>query len=69
MCWMGVRAVFRVLKVPRESWNQRKESLIFLIFIYLAVGPSCGTWDLRSSLQHVGSLVIACKHTVDAWRI
>ena len=32
------------------------------IFTYLAVlGLSCGTWDLQSSLQHVGSfLALAC---------
>ena len=34
--------------------------LKILLFIYLAVlGLSCGTWDLQSSLQHVGSLVPA----------
>ena len=30
------------------------------LFMYLAMlGLSCGTWDLQSSLQHVGSLVPA----------
>ena len=34
--------------------------LKILLFIYLAVlGLSCGTWDLQSSSQHVGSLVPA----------
>ena len=34
----------------------------FLIFIYLAaLGLSCGTWDLQSSLLHAESFVKACK--------
>ena len=34
--------------------------LKILLFIYFTVlGLSCGTWDLQSSLQHVGSLVPA----------
>ena len=33
----------------------------FKIFIYLAAPVlSCGTWDLRSSLQHMGSLIVVC---------
>ena len=32
------------------------------IFSYLAApGLSCGTWDLRFSLQHTGSLAVACQ--------
>lgn len=50
VCWTGVRAVFRVLNVPHEQGNQRKESFIFLLFIYLAVGLGCGTRDFQSSL-------------------
>ena len=39
----------------------------FKKFIHLAVpGLSCGTQDLPSSLQHVGSLVVACKLLVAA---
>ena len=34
----------------------------FLIFIYLAaLGLSCGARDLQSSLQHMESLVAACR--------
>ena len=34
----------------------------FFLNVYLAVpGLSCGTWDLRSSLEHAGSLVVACE--------
>ena len=33
--------------------------LKILLFIYLAVlGLSCGTWNLQSSLQHVGSCIL-----------
>ena len=33
----------------------------YLMFIYLAaLGLSCSTWDLCSSLQHARSLVEAC---------
>ena len=44
---------------PRPS-KMHMETLhtvfFFLIFIYLALPSlSCGTWDLRSSLQHTGS--------------
>ena len=37
-------------------------AFFFLIFIYLVtLDLGYGTWDLRSLLQHVGSLVVACK--------
>ena len=40
------------------------------LFMYLAVlGLSCGTWDLQSSLQHVGSLVPEFELLVVACRI
>ena len=44
----------------------------FLIFIYLfraLPGLSCGTWDIRSPLQHVVSLVAARKFLVAAYGI
>ena len=51
-----------------SSSGQSRQLFIVLIFkkhlllcIYVAApGLSCGTWDLPSSLQQVGSLVSAC---------
>ena len=51
---------------PSQSLFKKKKSLLFL-FIYLAVpGLICGTWDLQSWLQHVGSLVAVCRLLVEA---
>ena len=33
------------------------------------LGLNCGTWDLRSSLQHAGSLAVACKFLPAAYGI
>ena len=33
---------------------------VFILFYPSAPGLSCSTWDLRSSLQHAGSLAVAC---------
>ena len=43
---------------------------IIYLSIYLAApGLSCGTPDLRSLLEHAGSLVVACKLLVGAYEI
>ena len=42
--------------------------LLFSLNIYLAVlGLSSGTRDIRSLLQHMGCLVVACELLVAAW--
>ena len=44
------------------------EFLKIILFIYLAMpGLSCNIWDLQSSLQHTGSLVVICKLSCDMW--
>ena len=59
--------VFMVCGLFDDSHSGRCEAIshnvgVFLIFIYLgALGLSCGTWDLQSSLLHAESLVKACK--------
>jgi hypothetical protein len=39
------------------------KDLFFKMYVLISAMPglSCSTWDLRSSLRHVGSLVAACK--------
>ena len=42
-------------------------TFLLFLFIYLAVpGLICGTWDLQSWFQHVGSLVAVCRLLVEA---
>ena len=44
-----------------------KKKYLFFLFVYLAaLGLSCGTWGLQSSLWHMGSLVGAGEHSVMA---
>ena len=46
--------------LPGQSPHFKKKFYFYLLSIYLAApGLSCGRWALQSSLQHVGSLVMA----------
>ena len=48
-------------------WPQLTSSFFFFLNIYLAaLGLSCDTRDIRSLLQHMGCLVVACELLVAA---
>ena len=50
--------LFQIIVLHILSFFKKK----YFVFIYLTVpGLSCGTWDLRFSLRHAGSLVASCR--------